>query len=224
MRQTYRIIGWAALIAGLSFLGQPVVVALAPAVFGTSEMVTDPAVLHGAVWLAFLEGGLFLGIAVGMGFFVIGIDELLGPARSVTSRAHFLVGLAAAFGWLLVASASVARYSSVVGTATPFGEEGRTVFFLAQAMDITAGVFVASIASGIWWIGTAVRSPKAGILGRPLAVLAGLAGALGVFPSLFGFPWGALFQIPLFIVLGIAFLRHAGRLVPARPSTEADPA
>jgi hypothetical protein len=45
MRQTYRIIGWAALVAGLSYLVQPFVVALVPAVFGTSETVTDPAVL-----------------------------------------------------------------------------------------------------------------------------------------------------------------------------------
>jgi hypothetical protein len=91
-------------------------------------------------------------------------------------------------------------------------------------MDITIGVFVASIASGIWWIGTAVRSPRAGILGRPLAAFAGVVGAFALFPSLFGFPWGLLLQIPLFIVLGIAFLRHAGRLAPTRASTEALPA
>lgn len=224
MRQTYRIIGWAALLAGLSYLGQPVVVALVPAVFGTSEMVTDPAVIRGAAWLAFVEGGLFLGVAAGMGLLVIGIDELLGSARSVMGRAHFLVGLAAALGWLLVASASVARYSSVIGAASSFGEEGRSVFFQAQAMDITTGAFVASIASGIWWIGTAVRSPRAGILGRPLAAFAGVVGAFALFPSLFGFPWGLLLQIPLFIVLGIAFLRHAGRLAPTRASTEALPA
>jgi len=224
MRQTYRIIGWAALLAGLSYLGQPVVVALVPAVFGTSEMVTDPAVIRGATWLAFVEGGLFLGVAVGMGLLVIGIDELLDSARSVMGRAHFLVGLAAALGWLLVASASVARYSSVIGAASSFGEEGRSVFFHAQALDIMTGVFVASIASGIWWIGTAIRSPTAGILRRPLAAFAGVAGAFALIPSLFGFPWGLLLQIPLFIVLGIAFLRHAGRLAPTRTSTEALPA
>lgn len=122
MHETYRIIGWAALLAGLSFLGQPIVVALVPAVFGTSEMVTDPAVLHGAVWFAFLEAGLFLGIAVGMGLLVIGIDELLGSVRSVTGRAHILVGIAAAFGWLLVASAGAARYSSVIGLSYERGE------------------------------------------------------------------------------------------------------
>jgi len=224
MRQTYRIIGWAALLAGLSYLVQPFVVALTPAVFGTSEVVTDPAVLRGAAWLASLHAGSFLGIAVGMGLLVIGMDELLDSDRSVTGRAHFLVGLAAAFGWLLVASASAARYSSVIATVSPFGEEGRSVFFLAQAMDTTTGVFVASIASGIWWIGTAVRSPKAGILGRPLAAFAVVVGAFALFPSLFGFPWGLLLQIPLFIVLGIAFLRHAGRLAPTRSSTEALPA
>jgi hypothetical protein len=48
MHETYRIIGWAALLAGVSFLGQPLVVALGPAVFGTSEVVTDPAVLRNA--------------------------------------------------------------------------------------------------------------------------------------------------------------------------------
>jgi hypothetical protein len=142
----------------------------------------------------------------------------------VTGRAHFLVGIAAAFGWLLVASAGAARYSSVIGAATEFGAEGRTVFFQAQAMDVMIGVFVASIASGIWWIGTAVRSPKAGILGRPLAAFAGVVGAFALFPSLFGFPWGLLLQIPLFIVLGLAFLRRAGRLAPTRTSTEALPA
>jgi hypothetical protein len=224
MRQTYRIIGWAALLAGISFLGQPLVVALTPVIFGTSEMVTDPAVLQGAVWLTFLESGVFLGITIGMGCLVIGMDELLGSARSVAGRAHFVVGIASAFGWLLVASASGARHSSVIGAASAFGDEGRSVFFQAQALDITTGIFIASIASGIWWIGTAVRGSRAGVLGRPLAVFAGMVGALAVLPSLFALPWGVLFQIPLFIVLGLAFVRRSGRLAPTRTSTEATPA
>ena len=221
MRQNYRIIGLGAVLAGLSFLVQPFVVALVPAVFGTSEMVTDPAVLRGALWLALIESGAFLGIAVGMGLLVIGIDVLLDSAQSVMGRAHFLVGIAAAFGWLLVASASAARYSSVIGAASSFGQEGRSVFFQAQAMDITTGVFVASFASGIWWIGTAVRCSRGGILGRSLAAFAGVVGAFVVLPNLFGVPWGALLQIPLFFVLGVAFLRRASRLAPTRPSTEA---
>ncbi len=224
MPQTYRITGWGAVLAGLSYLVQPFVVALVPAVTGRSEMVTDPAVLRGALWLALIESGAFLGIAVGMGLLVIGIDELLDAARSVMGRAHFLVGIAAAFGWLLVASASAARYSSVIGASSAFGQEGRSVFFHAQAMDITVGVFVASFASGIWWIGTAVRSRRAGILSRPLAGFAGVVGAFVLLPSLIGIPWGALLQIPLFIVLGITFLRRARQLAPTRPSTEAVPA
>jgi hypothetical protein len=221
MRQTYRIIGWGAVLAGLSYLVQPFVVALVPAVFGTSETVTDPAVLRGALWLAFIEAGAFLGITLGMGILVVGIDELLGSERSVMARAHGLFGIAAALGWLLVASASAARYSSVIGRASSFGEEGRSVFFQAQAMDIMTGVFVASLAAGIWWIGTAVRTYRAGILGRPLAGFAGVVGALVLLPSLFGIPWGALLQIPLFILLGIAFLRRAHGLAPTRLSSEA---
>jgi hypothetical protein len=224
MRQTYRIIGWAALLAALSNLGQPVVVALTPAVFGTSEMVTDPAILRGAAWLAFLEGGIFLGVAVGVGFLVLGMDELLGSARSVAGSAHIVVGIAAAFGWLLVASASLARYSSVTGAASSFGEEGRSVFFQGWALSLATGLLLASIASGIWWIGTAVRGLRAGVLGRPLAVFAGLVGALNVLASLLGIPWLVLLQIPLFIVLGIVFLRRAGRLASTPRSTETAPA
>jgi len=209
MRQTYRIIGLAALLAGLSYLVQPFVVALVPVVFGTTEMVTDPAVLRGALWLAFIETSAFLGVAVGMGLLVVGMDELLDSPGSVLSRAHLFLGIAAALGWLVVASA-----------ATSFGQEGRSVFFQAQALDIVTGAFVASLASGIWWIGTALRSRRAGIFGRPLAVFAGLVGAFTLLPSLFGLPWGLLFQIPLFIVLGIAFLRRAGN-VPPQPSIEA---
>ena len=221
MDRTYRIIGWGAVLAGLSYLVQPFVVALVPAVFGTSEMVTDPAVLRGALWLAFIESGAFLGVAIGMGLLVIGIDELLGSARSVMARTHGLLGIAAALGWLLVASASAARYSSVIGRASSFGEEGRSVFFQAQAMDIMTGLFVVSLAAGIWWIGTAVRAYRAGILGRPLAGFAGAVGALVLLPSLFGIPWGALLQIPLFILLGIAFLRRAHGLASTRLSSEA---
>ena len=220
MRQTYRIIGLAALLAGLSYLVQPFVVALVPVVFGTTEMVTDPAVLRGALWLAFIETSAFLGVAVGMGLLVVGMDELLDSPGSVLSRAHLFLGIAAALGWLVVASAAGARYSSVTGAATSFGQEGRSVFFQAQALDIVTGAFVASLASGIWWIGTALRSRRAGIFGRPLAVFAGLVGAFTLLPSLFGLPWGLLFQIPLFIVLGIAFLRRAGN-VPPQPSIEA---
>jgi hypothetical protein len=223
MRQTYRIVGWAGILAGLSYLVQPFVVTLVPVVFGTNEMVTDPAVLQSRLWLAFIETGAFLGVAVGMGLLVIGMDELLDSAGSVLNRAHLFLGIAAAFGWLIVASAAGARYSSVTGTASSFGEEGRSVFFQAQALDIVTGIFVASLASGIWWIGTALRSRKAGILGRPMAVFAGLVGAFTLLPNLFGLPWGLLLQIPLFLVLGIAFLRRAGNVAP-RPSIEAVPA
>ena len=212
MDRTYRIIGLAALLAGASYLVQPFVVAFVPAVFGTSEMVTDPAVLRGALWLAFIEAGAFLGVALGMGILVVGIDELLGSTGSVINRAHGFVGIGAALGWLLVASASAARHSSVVGAASAFGEEGRSVFFHAQAMDIMTGAFVASLAAGIWWMGIAVRTYRAGILGRPLAGFAGTVGALVLVPTLFGVPWGALLQIPLFVVLAIAFLRRARRL------------
>jgi len=85
------------------------------------------------------------------------------------------------------------------------------------------GVFVASLASGIWWMVTAFRARRAGILGRPMALFAGLVGALTLGPALIGVPWAMLFQIPLFIVLGMAFLRRAGGLAP-RPSIEAAPA
>lgn len=219
--RTYRIIGWAALLAGFSYLVRPFVVALVPAVFGTSEMVTEPAVLRGALWLAFIEAGAFLGVAVGMGILALAIDELQGSDRSVMGRAHVAVGIAAAFGWLLVASASAARYSSVIEAVGSFGAEARSVFFHAQAMDIMTDVFVASLAAGIWWIGTAVRTYRAGILGRALAGFAGVVGALTLVPTLFGTPWGALLQIPLFLVLGIAFLRRAHRPAPTRVSREA---
>lgn len=224
MRQTYRIIGWAALLAGIFFLGQPLVVALAPTIYGTTEMVTDPAVLRGTLWLAFLESGIFLGLAIGVGLLVIGMDEALGSARSVAGRAHFLTGIAAAFGWLLVASIALERYSSVAGVASSFGEEGRLVFFQSWALNVTTGIFVASIASGIWWIGTAIRGSKAGVLGRPLALFAGMVGALNVLASLVGVPWLVLLQIPLFFVVGIVFLRRAGRLAATRTSPEVAPA
>lgn len=224
MRQTYRLIGWAALVAALSNLGQPVVVALAPAVFGTSEMVTDPAILRGAFWLALFEGGIFLGVALSVGLLAIGMDELLGSVRSVAGRAHMVVGTAAAFGWLLVAAASVARFSSATGEASSFGQEGRSVFFQSWALSVVTGIAVASIASGIWWIATAVRGLKAGALARPLAVFAGLVGALNVLGSLLGVPWLVLLQIPLFLVTAIVFLRRAGRLSSTPRSTETAPA
>lgn len=221
MYRPYRIIGLAALLAGLSYLVRPFVVALVPAVFGTSEMVTDPAVLRGALWLAFIEAGAFLGVAIGMGILVVALDELQDSGRSVMGRAHVAVGLAAAFGWLLLASASAARYSSVIEGVSSFSEEGRSVFFRAQAMDIMTGAFVASLAAGIWWIGTAVRGYRAGILGRPLAGFAGIVGVLVLVPTLFGIPWGALLQIPLFVVLAIAFLRRARRPALTNLHTEA---
>ncbi len=222
MRQTYRIIGLAALLAGISFLGQPLVSALAPT-NGTGEMLTDPAIIRGTLWPAFLEGAIFLGLAAGVGLLVIGMDEALGSVRSVAGRAHFFTGIAAAFGWLLVASIALERYSSVTGIASSFGEEGRLVFFQAWALSVTGGVFVASIASGIWWIGTAIRGSKA-VLGRPLALFAGMIGALNILASLVGVPWLVLLQIPLFFVVGIVFLRRAGRLTPTRTSPEVAPA
>jgi hypothetical protein len=227
MHTTYRMIGWAALVAGLAYLALPIVIsALLPAVFGTSDLTigsptTDPAVVLGARWLAAIEGGIFFVMAAGMGLIVIGTDELADAPRSLAARAHFLAGVAATFGWLLVAASSAATYSSVIETATPFGAEGRAVFFLAHAMDITTGVFAASMASGIWWIGCALYRPVARALGRPMAVVGGIGGAIMLAANLFGIPWGAILLIPLFIALGVVSLRRASPRRIAAPSPAA---
>jgi len=214
MNASFRLVGWGALIAGIAFIGQPLVVALiGPAVFGTSDLVTDPAVRLGTSWFAGVEGGIFLGVTVGLALLVIGLDDLAGSGQSVGARLHLYVGLAAVFGWFIVAATSVAHYSSLVGTAAPFSADGRSAFFLASYMDTMTGVVLASIASGLWWIGCATRAATRIVLGRPLAIVAGSAGALFLLPNLIGIPWGLIIQIPLFIAVGLIFLRRAARSV-----------
>jgi hypothetical protein len=228
MATNYRVAGWGALVAGLSFLALPLVVTVVvPLVIGTSELtvgspITDPAVIGSVRWLGAIEMGVFGLIAAGTALLVTSIYDLAARSPSAWSRAHLLSGAAAAGGWLFVAAASSAHYSSVIDTASPFGEEGRAVFFLAQAMDITTGVVVASIASGIWWLGCGLAPAVSRILGRPLSVLSAVVGAFVLVPNLFGIPWAAMLQIPVLILTGIVLLRRAPvTALAAAPSTAA---
>jgi hypothetical protein len=227
MDRSYRLAGLAALAFGLAFLALPLVVTLlVPAVLGTGELEigspsTDPEIVLGARWLGPIEAGIFLVMAVSMAVLALGLDAIADASRSVIARAHFLTGIAAALGWLVVAAASAATYSTVIETATPFGDEGRAVFFLSHAMDIITGVFLASIASGMWWIGCAANATAARAIGRGLALLAAIGGFLVLAPSLIGFPWGVVLLIPLSIVLGVRLLVRSGRQAARRPTVQA---
>jgi hypothetical protein len=205
MSQAYRIAGFGGLLASLFWLVQPIIVAFgAQAIYGTDEIVYDPALLRATAWFGALNAAAFLGVAAGTCLLTLALDDILDLRGSIYGRAVVFAGLVASAAWLLVAAGTATVHSTVVETAQDFSADGRAAFILGISADVYLAVVAASIASGLWLGGLAGRALER--FGRPLSFMAGFAGVATILTSLYGPPWGFVLLVLTLFVLGVYLL------------------
>lgn len=205
----HRFAGWGAVAAGACYLLQPLLVVL---LWGEEEW-SSPATIEAAVWRGPLEGAVFAGVGLGLLVAVIGLDRLVRRRVEAPGwRVAHVLGVVSSVGWLLMAGLSVGGSSSVARAMGDIGADLPTMqAALHMGAVMVAGVLamVATAMAG-WLLGLARWGRRAGVIGRPTAVVALVAAVACLVPQLiWSQPFGVLATIPALFVLGVALLRRA---------------
>lgn len=207
----YRVAGWGAVLAAVSYLGQPVVVFVLAADYSDAPIADQIAA---SPWNGAIEGVIFGGLGLGMLFLVLAVGRLQGGA-SVTSRVGHALGLVSAAAWVLLGGLSLGKYSSIaagMGEALPGAQDQLAVI---TAIDIVIVGVVATAALGAvgWLVVLATAGRRAGVVGTGLAVVCVVAAAVILVPMLvFAVPFGVLVLIPALLTLGVGFLLRSRRM------------
>jgi hypothetical protein len=214
-RRLLRTAGFGGIGAAVAWLLQPLLVSVASA-----DLVdgVDFAFIQSHPFNGIAEGAIFVGVSVGLLYFVTAVGRLarLSSAPiSTTASVSQLLGIASALGWLLVAGLSIAPYTSVgffLGESAP---ERATQLGLYQLLSVVlTSSIVIYVAGFAWWlIALSTIGRRRGVVGWPLSITAIVAAAIMVSQLLVPFapPWGTLAGIAFVLAAGIAFLVKARR-------------
>lgn len=209
-RSMYRFAGWGAIVAAACYLAQPFIVLLASQ---QEEEWLSPADIESSVWQGPLGAAVFVGVGLGTLAAVVGLDRLIAPRVSDPGwRVTHLLGVVTAIGWLLMGGLSVGQYSTVARAMGDIGADLPTVQVgLQSGMVVITGVLaMAATAFAGWLVGLVRWGRRAGVIGRPAAVVALVAAAACLVPQLlWSQPFGMLAAIPALLVLGVALVRRA---------------
>lgn len=218
--RTYRLAGWGALLAAVSYILQPVIVfTFYPPVASedVASTYSDVADLAGRTWSGSLEAAVFAGVAFGLLLVTTAVGRLLRagrPSAGLWIQITTAFGWFSAAGWLLMAGLSIANYSSVTLFLPETGADQTVQRAVIQGtyIAITGGLAFASLAFLGWLVGFSILGRRSGVVGWPLTVVALLAAAVLVL-SLFAWtsPIGMLALIPFLLVFGVAFLLTSRR-------------
>lgn len=223
----FRVAGIGALIAGLSYLIQPLIVFIidpaanaVPNPDDPSAWYPDPANALESWYLGSEQSLQFALVAVGTLMLVIALGILArsrGAESGVWAQMSHVLGLASGIGWIVVAGLSFATHSLVAFSLTDFanaGLEAQKIGLQSVAIVLVGALALVSLATAGWVLGLATVGRKARIVGLPLAVLCYLAAAVllaNVFVNPTGFPFGQLAFLIFLLVFGIVFLVKARR-------------
>jgi hypothetical protein len=207
-----RVAGWAAIVAALAFLVQPLSVGFLP--FDLEEM-RDPVELSRYWWAGTLQAAEFAVIAVS----VLVLVAALRPVwvESAWGRATWVLGLASGMGFLLQAALSAATYSwwlmQDASSFTPDPEARSAVLFGTFVAGYTF-LGLANLASAGWLMGLAASGRRSGLIGAAFAAFAVFVAAILTVGTLTGFTIPAVvIHLPLWLALGVKLLR-------SRPASE----
>lgn len=210
-----RFTGRAAIFAGAWFVLQPVYVAVDVATSDGREEFLSPGNIADRVWTGALGSVIFSGVGIGLLAAVLGVGRLVraaGTASPWWPVAHVL-GVVAAGGWLLAGGLSVGLTSSVARAMGDIGADVLTerVGLHAGNVVLTGVLAAVAVASAGWLLGVAGPGRGAGVIGRPVAVVAALAAAAMVVPQLvWSQPFGVMATAPGLLAVGVAILRRKG--------------
>jgi hypothetical protein len=211
-QRSYRVAGWAAIVAALAFLVQPLSVGFLP--FDLEEM-RDPVELSRYWWAGTLQAAEFTVIAVSILVCVAALQPVW--VESAWGRATWILGLASGLAFLLQAALSAATYSwwlmQDAASFTPDSEARSAILFGTFVVGYTF-LGLANLASAGWIMGLAASGRRSGLIGAAFAGFMLVAAAILTVGTLTGFTIPTVvIHLPLWLALGVKLLR-------ARPASE----
>lgn len=205
-----RAAGIGGIAAFLFWLLQPIAVFL---IVGEAEGSTYEQ--HQArPYYGLYEAITFGGIAAGVLTFVVSVHHLVrDAARPVLSTISLALGITAGMVWLFAAAMSAAPFTSVghyLYEEVPEVADQEAVF-LGFDLILTGLLLLYGLAMIGWLAALTSLGRRAGLMGRPLQVLALLSIVAVCAPLVMPFsaPWGLIGPLAFMLVAGIAFLVKA---------------
>ncbi|QIK65976.1 hypothetical protein G7072_06155 [Nocardioides sp. HDW12B] len=215
-RRLLRTAGFGGVGAALAWMGQPVLVTLTAA----SGAPDSPAWadIEASRWTGVIEVVIFTAIGISTLVFVLATWQLLrarAGAASVAQQVGLVGGVVSGVAWLVVASESFRLYTSI-GAGLPDLTDDPELQRLALEgtfLDITGGIVLFAVGFTLWTVLLVTTARRAGVVGRPSAVVAGLSllAPVAGLAQPFSSPWWAVSSMLCLLVLGCAFLVRSRR-------------
>ena len=205
-----RAAGIGGIAAFLFWLLQPIAVFL---IVGEAEGSTYEQ-YQARPYYGLYEAITFGGIAAGVLTFVVSVYHLVrDAARPVLSTISLALGITAGMVWLFAAAMSAAPFTSVgyyLSEEVP-GVADQEAVFLGFDLILTGLLLLYGLAMIGWLAALTSLGRRAGLMGRPLQVLALLSIVAVCAPLVMPFsaPWGLIGPLAFMLVAGIAFLVKA---------------
>lgn len=226
-RALYRVAGWGALLAAVSYVMQPVLVftAYAPVEStNVADQYSDVADLASRTWSGPAEAAIFCGVAVGLLMMTTAVSQLLNRRLRVSPFFEAGVGLQlmTIFGWitglawLFAAGLSLVEYSAMTQGLAETGADSSTQKSLILLLNIvlSGALAVGAFALIGWLVGLIVLGRRARVAGWGIVILSSLLLlGLALTAALLSAPFAVLGLIPYLLVLGIVFLVKSRRAV-----------
>ncbi len=215
-RRLYRTAGFGSVLAAVAWLVQPLLVFVV-AGGDAAETPTMDYLLENP-WGGPVEAAVFTGIGAGVLVLVMAVEALLAgraDAVSVPARVTQVCGVIAGSAWILLAGWYMGPYTSVGKAITEAAPDVAVQQAVLQIHAVgTMGIIVAAgLAFAGWLLGLATVGRTHAVVGRPLAIGAGLAAVVIVVPLLtlpFSPPWGVILGMEAYLlVAGVALLAKA---------------
>lgn len=215
-RRLLRTAGLGGVGAFVAWACQPVLVAVLAANVGADS--PDFADLETMRYVGGLEAVVFSLVGVAMLTLVLATWRVMclsRPEASVLSTVGLAMGLVAAAAWFWVAGDSASMYTSV-GAGLPDITTDPAVqraVIDRTYLDVTGGLLVFAVGCTGWFVMLATAGRRAGLVGRPLAVLLGLLALVPAYQVAvpFAAPWPLITFVLGCLVLGVALLVKSRR-------------
>jgi hypothetical protein len=215
-RQRYRLAGWAAIVAAIAFLVQPLSVGFLP--FDLQEM-RDPVELSDYWWAGSLQSAEFA-VMAGAVFVLVAAARGIAP-QSQWQQVTWGLGVVSGVGFLLQSALSAATYSwwlmQDASSFTPDTEVRSAILFGTFVVGY-AFLGTANLATAGWLFGLIFTMRRAGLVGTVFTVFAGLVATVLVIGTVAGFTIPTvLLHLPLWLVLGVKLIRASAAKTVTAP-------
>lgn len=175
-----------------------------------------PADIRGEDWWGVSGAVIFTMIGIG----VLLMATSLRRGHTAGARLGTALGVAGGAGFLLAGAGARTMYSFIAANLTGTGADAGAQVAALWAVNIVSGAFLvfAGCATAGWLLWLGIAGVRAGLLGRPAAIVALVGGILIPIGEVGVVILGVQFAfVPVFVVLAISFWRQTRRLRQTAP-------